>query len=515
MRRTVTKYARSGSARIAYQVIGQGSLDLVLVPAFPCNLEILAEDAGYSHLLQRLSRFSRLIVFDPRGSGLSDRLDPTALPDRQSRIADILSVMDAAGSGRAALLGASDGVAQAILVAARQPARVRALILYAGHASPSSAAGLPGGLQATDDWGHAKALARIAPSRIDDPSFADWWGRLERFAASPAAAAAQVEMAAATEAGDALMAIQAPTLILHRREDRLVGIDISRTLSRKIPGARLVELPGSDHPIWLGDVDAVADQVEEFLTGTKSVTSGNRRLALTLVARVLGSPGRRASAEGTNHMDERLALLREAVPGLMARYGGTFGWAGAERIDAAFDGASRALACAVELRDIAQGIGLALAQGIHAGDIERALSAPAGQAVELAARIAAATRNPEILLSRLAGDLVSGAGLQFVDRGTLPGQDGDPATALVALSLERHLEPIGPAQPRVAELGRLSAREREVIRLVAAGGTNPQIAVQLGLSEHTVKRHVANILLKLDLPSRAAAASLATRQTEH
>lgn len=167
MRRTVTKYARSGSARIAYQVIGQGSLDLVLVPAFPCNLEILPEDVGYSHLLQRLSQFSRLIVFDPRGSGLSDRLDPTALPDRQSRVADILSVMDAAGSGRAAVLGASDGAAQAILLAARQPARVRALILYAGHTSPGTALALPGDLPVTADWGYAKALARIAPGRIE------------------------------------------------------------------------------------------------------------------------------------------------------------------------------------------------------------------------------------------------------------------------------------------------------------------------------------------------------------
>lgn len=513
MRRTITKYARSGTALIAYQVIGQGSLDLVLVPAFPCNLEILPEDPGYNHLLQRLSRFCRLIVFDPRGSGLSDGLDPTGPTDRETRVADILSIMDAVGSGRAALLGVADGAVQAMLFAARHPARVRALILYAGRAGPNDTTASRGEKPSAGDWGRGSASARFAPGRIDDHSFMDWWGRLERFAASPRAAEAQARMIAATDASDVLPAIRTPTLLLHRKEDPQVGIACSRDLCSKITGAKLVELPGRDHPVWLGDVDAVVDHVEEFLTGTRTVSLGDRVLAVTLVARVLGPSGSAGSAAG-RHVDERLSLLRDAVQRLMARYGGTAAWSGAERIDAAFDGASRALACAVELRDIAQGMGLALAQGIHAGDIDRARSEPAGQAVQIAARIAASTRSAEILLSRLASDLVIGAGLQFSDRGTLPGQDGQAALTLVALSAERHLEPLGRTLPRPADLGLLSAREREVIRLVAEGGTNPQIAVQLGLSEHTVKRHVANILLKLDLPSRAAAASLAARQIE-
>lgn len=513
MRRTITKYARSGSALIAYQVIGQGSLDLVLVPAFPCNLEILPEDPGYSHLLQRLSRFCRLIVFDPRGSGLSDGLDPTRPPDSQTRVADILSVMDAVGAGRAALLGVADGAVQAMLFAARHPARVRALVLYAGRAGPQEATATRGEKALATEWGRGSAAARLAPGRIDDRSFMDWWGRLERFAASPTAAAAQARMIAATDASEVLPAIQAPTLLLHRRDDPQVGIAVSRELASRIAGARLVELPGSDHPIWLGDVDAVVDPVEEFLTGARTVSPGDRVLAATLVARILGPSGSAVATAG-RHRDEKLALLREAVQRLMARYGGTAAWSGAERIDAAFDSASRALACAVELRDIAQGIGLALAQGIHAGDIDRAQAEPSGPAVQLAGRIAASTRSPDILLSRLASELIAGAGLQFTERGTLPGLDGLAALTLVALSAERHLEPLGRLLPRPADLGLLSAREREVIRLVAEGGTNPQIAVQLGLSEHTVKRHVANILLKLDLPSRVAAASLAARQIE-
>lgn len=509
MRRALTKFARSGAARIAYQVIGHGSLDLVLVPAFPSNLEILPEDPGYSHLVERLSRFARLIVLDPRGSGLSDGLDAAAPPDRDTRVLDILSVMEAAGSGRAALVGAGDGAAQAILFAARQPARVRALVLYAGRADDGAALNTM-----VDAWGQGALLSRMARGRSADPAFESWWSRLERFSASPTGARLQARMIGATGVGDVLGLVQAPTLLLHRRDDPHVPIAGSRDLAKRIPGARLKELTGQDHPIWLGDVDAVADEIEEFLTGERTVTTANRVLAATLVVQVLGPSATRHAAAPGRHQEERLALLRDAVPRLMARYGAGVGWSGADRIDAAFDGASRAVACAVELREVARGIGLAVAQGIHAGDIDRSGAVPAGPAVQLAARIAGATRSPEILLSRLASDLVAGAGLQFADRGMLPAQDGHGAVPLVALSVERHLEPVGPARPRHADLTLLSAREREVIQLVAEGGTNPQIAVHLGLSEHTVKRHVANILLKLDLPSRAAAASLASRQTD-
>jgi pimeloyl-ACP methyl ester carboxylesterase/DNA-binding CsgD family transcriptional regulator len=514
MRRTVTRYALSGSTRIAYQVIGQGPRDLVLIPAFPCNLEILPEDPGYSRLIRRLSRFCRLIVFDPRGSGLSDGLDPAAPADRDTRVADLVAVMDAAGSGRAALLGAGEGAAQALLLAARQPARVRAIVLYGAHAAPRSRA-----MPRADDpglrWGQGALMAQIAPSRANDPDFATWWGRLERFAASPSAASAQIRMIAATDASDLLAAISAPCLLLHRSEDLLAEIAGSRALCAKLPGARLVELPGGDHPIWLGDVDTLADHVEEFLTGAKAASFETRVLAVTLATRVLGPSGSTGSAAAGRHMDERLALFREAVPRLTARHGGAAGWPQDDRLDAAFDSATRALACAVELRDAAHGIGLALAQGIHVGDIDRAHATPSGPAVQIAARIAEATRNPEIVLSRLASELVMGAGMHFVDRGSLPGQDGHAAPLpLVALSAERHLEPLGRAGTKFADFELLSTRERQVVKLIAAGGTNPQIAVQLGLSEHTVKRHVANILLKLDLPSRAAAASLAARQID-
>ena len=518
MQRAVIRYAQSGQTMIAYQVVGQGSLDLVLISGFPCNLEILAEDPGYSHFLQRLSRFCRLILFDPRGSGLSDGLDPTTLPDQTIRVDDIQAVMDAAGCSRAALLGASDGAAQALLFAARQPHRVRALVLHGSRTNfRDTATDLKrprAGVESATGWGSGAARARIAPGRIDDSGFAEWWGRLERFAASPTAAAAQSRLIAALDVRDALPNIETPTLILHRSEDAQIEVEASRSLARAIRGARLVVMPGGDHPVWLGDVDAVADLVEEFLTGERSVLQGDRVLAVTLVVLILGPAGSHAAAAAGRHMNERLTLFRDALPRIMARHGGQSAWSGTQRIDACFDGAARAVACASALREFAQTLGLALAQGIHAGDIERASGALTGLAFDIAGLIAASTRHPDILLSRLASDLVTGSGLQFVDRGALPAQGNHAAVPVVALSGERHLEPLGRARHRSADLGILSGREREVLGLVAEGASNPQIAVQLALSEHTVKRHVANILLKLDMPTRAAAAGLAARQSE-
>lgn len=519
MQRAVTRYARSNKSMIAYQVVGQGSLDLVLVPGFPSNLEILAEDPGYCHLLQRLSRFCRLILFDPRGSGLSDGLDPTGLPDPATRVDDIQAVMDAAGCGRAALLGASDGVAHALLFAARQPDRVRALVLHAGNINFRDPATNSKQTRARAEplagWGTGAALARIAPDRIDDRSFADWWGRLERFAASPTAAATQARLIAAIDLRDVLRVIDTATLVMHRREDAQVAVEASRDLARAIRGARLVEMPGRDHPVWLGDVDAVADLVEEFLTGERSASDGDRVLAVTLVARMLGpSLNHAAAATAGRHIHERLTLFREALPRIMARHGGASEWSGTERIDARFDGAGRALGCAVALRQLALTYGLAVAQGIHAGDIDRTSGVPAGQAFNIALLIAASTQHSDILLSRLARDLVSGSGLQFADRGVIPMQDSRLSVPVVALLGERHLEPIGRAGQRSADLGVLTGREHEVLGLVAEGASNRQIALQLSLSEHTVKRHVANLLLKLNMPSRAAAAGLAARQAE-
>lgn len=517
VQKVVTRYARSGDTKIAYQVLGQGSLDLVLAPGFPSNLEILWEDPGYSRLVKRLLSFCRLILFDPRGTGLSDGVDPQSLPDMQTRIEDIRAVMDAAGCGRAALLGASDGAAQTMLFAATYPKRVRALVLHGGYASFQGSVMDAKKLQAHIDaveasWGTGAAVSRFAPDRTDDRTFTEWWGRLERLSASPTAAVTLARLNGAIDVRSALSAIDVPTLLLHRADDELVGVESSRQLVRAIKDARLVELPGRDHQIWMGDVDNVADLVEEFLTGERPVAERDRVLAALLVARILGTSTGPGAAVAGRHPHERMELFREAIPRVMTRHGGYARWSGTDRIDARFNGAARAAGCAIALGEAAASLGLVIAQGIHVGEIDLSLEALSGNALDIADRIAASSRRPDILLSRLASDLVSGSGLQFVDRGTLVLDGSHEPLPIVGLVRERHLEPVARRKVRPADLSVLSAREREVLALVADGLSNPHIAVQLGLSEHTVKRHVANLLLKLDMPTRAAAAGLTARQ---
>lgn len=497
-------------------MVGHGSLDLVLIPGFPSNLEILWEDPDFRRLVKRLSAFSRLILVDQRGSGLSDGIDPGALPDGRARLDDLCAVMDAVGCGRAAIFGASDAAAQALSLAATFPARARAVVLFGGYASFLDAAVDAKRLRATIDtadikWGTGASLARLAPGRADDRAFTDWWARLERLSSSPMAAELQARAIAAIDVRALLPAVAAPVLVLHRSEDAHVRVEAARQLARALEDARLVELPGRDHPVWLGDVDAIADLVEEFLTGERSVAHGDRVLAMLLVARVIGASGVLGSTLPYQHLQERVELFREALPKIVARHGGRCQWTGADRIDACFSGAARAVACALVLRETAASLGLAISQGLHAGEIDMALEPLAGDALEVADRIAASCRPADVLLSRLASELVSGSGVQFIDRGSVAVEGLREPVAIVGLSSERHLEPVSRAKVGPADIGVLSPREREVLALVAAGLSNPHIAVQLGLSEHTVKRHVANILLKLDLPTRAAAAGLMAR----
>lgn len=499
-------------------MVGQGSIDLVLVPGFPSNLEILWEDPGYSRLVKRLFAFCRLILFDKRGTGLSDGVGLHTLPDMQARTDDIRAVMDAAGCGRAAVVGASDGAAMSMLFAARYPKRVRALVLCGGYAnfhdSVMDSKRLRAHVEAAEaSWGTGATLSHLAPSRADDRNFAEWWARLERLSASPAAAVALARMNGMIDVRDALPGISAQTLLIHRAQDAYVGADSSRQLAHAIKHARLVELPGRDHPIWMGDVDRIADLVEEFLTGERPVADSDRVLAVLLVARIVGTSSGPAVAMAGRHLNERMELFRDAVPRVTARYGGHAQWSGADRIDARFNGAARAAGCAIALRETAASLGLTIVQGIHVGEIDTSLEPLSGSPLDLADRIAASARPPDILLSRLASDLVSGSGLQFVDCGTLPVDGVHEPLPIVGLASERHLEPLARGRVRSADLGVLSPREREVLALVADGLSNPHIAVQLGLSEHTVKRHVANILLKLELPTRTAAAGLAARQS--
>jgi pimeloyl-ACP methyl ester carboxylesterase/DNA-binding CsgD family transcriptional regulator len=507
-----TRYARSGDVRIAYQVVGQGPFDLVFVPGFISNLDLHWEDEGYSRLLSRLSAFSRLILFDKRGTGLSDRVDTLALPSLETRMDDVRAVMDAAGSSRAAILGASEGAPMAILFAATYPERTRSLVLYAGYAHFHKWVMDPARLQAFIDatetsWGTGATLQNFAPGRLDDVRFATWWARFERLSASPTAAAALARMNAEIDVRGVLASIRAPTLLIHRRNDARVDPEASRYLAQKISGARLAEIPGRDHPIWTGDVNRVADLIEEFLTGTHAPPETERVLAALLVTRISDT-----ARLGDRMWSERSQRFQEALRLLVVRHGGRIADQYGDVAISRFDGPARAIRCAAALRDAAQGIGIASAQGVHVGEIE-ARGPPLGLTVRVAVKIAEHAGRGGILASRLVAEIATGSGVHFIDAGRLALDEFDGPLALVEATSEQHLEPACRSRVLAVEPSALTARENEVVALIADGKSNAAIAAELSLSEHTVKRHVANILMKLDLPSRAAAAAFAVRQT--
>jgi pimeloyl-ACP methyl ester carboxylesterase/DNA-binding CsgD family transcriptional regulator len=512
-----TRYATSGDARIAYQVVGQGPLDLVFVPGFISNLEVHWEDTGYSHLLRRLSTFTRLILLDKRGTGLSDRVDVHHLPSLETRMDDLRAVMDAAGSGRAALLGASEGAPMSILFAATYPERTRALLLYGGYAHFHS---WVMGEQALADfmrsaetsWGSGATLMNFAPGRVEDARFLAWWARFERLSASPTAAIALARMNAQIDVRHVLPSIRVPTLIIHRTDDARVKLSGGRYLAEKIGGSRFVEIPGRDHPIWTGDIDRVVDEIEEFLTGARPFPDSHRVLATLLIAR-LAAGGRARTRLDNGQWSERLDRMNDAASEAVLRHGGQSFAAGTEEIAGRFDGPARAVRCALALRDIAESLDLDLAAGIHAGEIEIEGELVAGLALHVASQISTRAARGEILVSGLVADLVAGSGLRFAERGSAPMEGLEHPLRLLAVVTAQHLEPAARA-PKTASLEPLSVREREVLALVADGLSNAAIARRLRLSDHTVKRHVANILLKLDLPTRAAAAAFMARQPQ-
>lgn len=508
MKIPATRYARNGDVRIAYQVAGQGALDLVFVPGFISNLEIQWEDPGYLHLLRRLSAFSRLILFDKRGTGLSDRIDPARLPDLQTRIEDLRAVLDATGSTRAALLGASEGAPMALMFAASFPERVRSLVIYGGYAHFHGAVSDPNAVErfvreVETNWGSGTTLRHFAPGRVDDPHFSAWWARFERLSASPSAAVALARMNALIDIRPLLSEISAPTLVIHRTDDARVKVDAGRYLAEYVPGARLVELPGRDHPVWTGDVDRVVDTMEEFLTGERRKPDGLAVLGAIYCARILG-----AANAGDPQRHERIERFVVAADEATRRHGGATWHADGERFLARFASVTRAARCATELREEAARAEIRVAHGLHVGETEDGLAPQSGSAALIAQQVAQAAAAGEILASEIVSQLALGTGVLFAGRPPAK-MDGRPQPLrLVTLISEQHLEPAA-RDARRRELDILSTREREVLALVARGLSNRRIAGRLGLSEHTVKRHVANILMKLDLPTRTAAAGLA------
>ncbi len=429
--RPETKYTKSGDVHIAYQVTGDGPLDLVLVPGFVSHLEAQWEHPMSVRILERLGSFSRLIRFDKRGTGLSDR--GSAIPTLEQRMEDVRAVMDAVGSKRAALFGISEGGPMSCLFAATHPERTTALILYGTFARSSWAPDHPIGRKEEEavaararmeqEWGTPVGIERWAPGAAQDEIFKQWWAKYLRLAASPGAAVAVAKLSAEIDVRSVLPAIRVPTLVLHRAGDRIVLIAQGRYLAEHIPGSRLVELPGNDHLPVYGDVDAIADEIQEFLTGARSHAQSDRVLATVLFTDVVGSTERAVALGDLGLLDGFYAVVRRELIRFRGREIDTAG----DGLFAAFDGPARGIRCATAIAAGVRSLGIEVRTGLHTGECELMGEKMSGIAVHTGARVAAQAAPSEVLVSGTVRDLVAGSGIQFEDRGirALKGVPGE------------------------------------------------------------------------------------------
>jgi class 3 adenylate cyclase len=422
-----TRYARSGEYSIAYQVVGEGDLDLVYVPGLASHLELFWEAPAYSRFLHRLASFSRLILIDRLGTGLSDRLPPDQASTYEQRMDDIRAVMDAVDSERPALLGWSEGATLCAICAATYPERVSALVMYGGIprllAADDYAFGVPATLM--DDfmgmlperWGRDGDLLKLwAPSVGDSKPEREWFTRFGRLATSPGAIVALMRMIMETDIREVLPTIQVPTLVIHRTEDTLVSVEHSRFMAERIPNARLAELPGKDHLWFFGDQDAIVDEVEEFLTGARSAPEPDRVLATVLFTDIVSST-ERAAALGDSRWRELLERHETVVRRELERHRGREVKTTGDGFLATFDGPARGIRCATAIADAVRPLGIEIRAGLHTGELETMNGDVGGIAVHTGARVSAEAGPGEVLVSGTVKDLVAGSGIEFEDRG--------------------------------------------------------------------------------------------------
>jgi len=422
-----TEYARSGDLHIAYQVVSQGPLDLVYVPGWVSHVELAWEEPTLARFLNRLASFSRLIVFDKRGTGLSDRVPYDKLPSLEARMDDLRAVMDAAGSERAAIFGFSEGGNLSTLFAATYPQRTTALVMFGTFAKRIWSADYPWAPAVEErqklyedvarQWGEGMNLDRYVPSKLDDEAFTRRLSAYFRSAASPGAAEALLRMNSAIDIRNVLPAIHVPTLVMHRTGDRSVTVEEGRWMAEQIPEARFVELPGEDHMPWVGDQDSILDEMQEFLTGARPEREPDRVLATVLVTDIVGST-QHAARLGDRAWSDLLTRHHTIVRKELERSRGREVDTAGDGFLATFDGPARAVGCACRIREAVLPLGIDIRAGLHTGEIEVAGGKVRGIAVHTGARIASAAQPGEVLVSSTVKDLVSGSGLQFADRGT-------------------------------------------------------------------------------------------------
>jgi class 3 adenylate cyclase len=412
---------------IAYQVVGEGPRDLVWVPGWISHLEAAWEEPTLARFFERLAYFSRLILFDKRGTGLSDRVAITGLPTLETRMSDLLTVCDAAGSERAALLGVSEGAPMCVLFAATHPHRTTAMILLGGFAREMAGSDHPWAMteetlaafldEVTRDWGGPVGLEARAPSRAGDERFRMSWAKYLRQGASPAAVLALATMNAAIDVRPVLASVHVPTLVLHRTGDRAVPVESGRYLAAHIPGAQLRELPGEDHLPWVGDADRVLEEIEEFLTGVRQRGRDDRVLATVVFTDIVGST-EQAAELGDRAWSDLLRAHHAIVRAELERFGGREIDTAGDGFFATFDGPARAIRCALAIGAAVRALGIRIRAGIHTGEVELLGDEIGGMAVHIGARIGALAAADEVLVSRTVRDLVVGSGIRFEDRGT-------------------------------------------------------------------------------------------------
>lgn len=436
-----TRYARSGDLWLAFQVLGHGPIDLLFAPGYLSHLEQNQWWPAYASFLERMASFSRLIVFDRRGTGLSDRI--LTLGSFEEMMDDIGAVLDAAGSERAALFGGAEGGPMCALFAATYPERTSALVLGAAYARRTWAPDYPWGLDEDAQqrifssyetrWGREDFGVRaLAPSSADDERFRQWHAQACRFAGTPSSALAWFRITMEIDIREVLPAIRVPTLVIHRSGDRVIPVEAGRHLAEHIPDARYAELDGDDHYPFVGDQDAIVDEVEEFLTGSRRHREPDRVLATVLFTDIVGSTERAAELgdrSWTALLDDHHALVRDRLEqfrGKEIRISG-------DGFLATFDGPARAIRCACAVRDAVRGLGIEIRSGLHTGEVELAETGVEGIAVHLGARIAELAQPGEVLVSSTVKDLVVGSGIEFAERGmhALKGVPGDWRVHLV------------------------------------------------------------------------------------
>jgi pimeloyl-ACP methyl ester carboxylesterase len=419
-----TRYAKSGALNIAYQVIGEGPLDLIYVPGWISNVELMWDEPAHAHVLDRLASFSRLILFDKRGTGLSDPVPLDGLPTLEERMDDVRAVLDAVECEQVALFGFSEGGLMSVLFAATYPERITALALYGVFAkriwspdypwAPKPEARAREIEELEENWSRTMDLDRLAPS--EDEAFKNRLATYFRRSASPGAAVALMRMNTQIDVRDVLPSIQAPTLVLHRRDDLDASVDEGRWLAEHIPGATFVELPGDAHTLWGGDTDSVVDEIEEFLTGARRGPEPDRVLATVLFTDLVGST-EQAKKLGDRRWRELLERHHTLVRQQLTRFDGREIDTAGDGFLATFDGPARAIRCGYAIESGLRGLGLEVRVGVHTGECELFAEKVAGHAVHTGARIASQARPGEVLVSRTVKDLVAGSGIRFDDRG--------------------------------------------------------------------------------------------------